>query len=172
MHKLTILFILLISSGSLTAQALKKYPISTSGCAAYFFCDPGTFTLEKSPDSSEVYTGECKVDGNAYGVICVKFSKPIKNLQDAEDVLIKYLDYLKGTLNIVSAVGYGKGHRLKDREDTRGVIDYWKDKDGINWKINGWTNGNFIGVMYVYTNGEVPETKANIFLNSLLFKSM
>ena len=86
-------------------------------------------------------------------------------------MLVSYLDYLKKSLSITSAAGYGKGHKLKDREDTRGVIDYWKDKDN-NWKITGWTNGKFICVLYVYTKKDIPETKADVFLNSLLFPGM
>lgn len=172
MQKLLLILTAWLCAGSLFGQSLKKYPIGNTGCSAYFFCDPGTFDVKKSPDLSDVYTGECKTDETFYGIICVKLSEPINDMQDAEDVLGHYMDFLKGQLNIVSAMGYGKGHRLKDREDTRGMIDYWKDKDDNNWKVKGWTNGSFIAVMYVYNATEVPESKANVFLNSLLFKGM
>ena len=158
---------LLIVSGS-KGQSFKKYPIGASGCYAYFFCNPDKFDLSKSPDSSEVYTGECSNDGITYGVICVKLKDKVGELDASELMLISYLDYLKGTLNITKSAGYGKGHRLKGREATRGVIDYWEDKDKANWKVKGWTDGKFIAVMYATSAKELPETKSNTFLDGLV----
>jgi hypothetical protein len=172
MKKLLLLLLLqncLIVSFS---QSLKKYPIGTSGCSAYFYCDPGTFEMSYSDDSSKVYTAECNNDGTGYGVICVKLSVPASDLTAAEDVLVNYLDYLKTSFKIVSAAGYGKGHRLKDREDTRGIIDYWVDEEKENWKIKGWTDGKFIAVLYAYTKKELPETKVNVFLDSYRLPGM
>lgn len=172
MQKLIAIILCLLVIGNADAQSLKKYAINKSGCSAYFFCDPGVFKMEKSPDSSEVYTGECNNNDVGYGIICVKLKDKIEDLKVSEDVLISYMDYLKTSLNITDAVGYGKGHRLKEKEDTRGVIDYWKDKEGDNMKVKGWTNGKYIAVMYVYTKQEVPDQKANVFFESLLFPGM
>ena len=157
---------------SSNGQSLKKYPISVSGCSAYFYCDPGTFDMSKSPDSSEVYTGECINGDMSFGSICVKLKDKMNDMQTSEDVLISYLDYLKKSLNITSAAGYGKGHRLKNKETTRGVIDYWTDKDRLNWKVKGWTDGRYIVVMYAYSKGELNETKVNVFLDGLILPGM
>ena len=76
------------------------------------------------------------------------------------------LEFLKKTFDIVSAAGYGKGHRLQGKENTRGIIDCWKDKEGYGWKIKAWTEGKFIGVLYVYAKGSLNETsKVNVFLD-------
>lgn len=163
-----VIMLSLISANASMAQSLKKYAIGASGSSAYLFCDPGKFDVAKSPDSSDVYTGECTNDDVTYGVICVKLREKINDMETSESTLISYLDYLKGSLKITGSAGYGKGHRLKDREDTRGVIDYWKDKDATNWKVKGWTDGKYIAVLYVSSAKEVPETKANVFLNSLV----
>jgi hypothetical protein len=156
------------------SQSLKKYAIGKTGCSAYFYCDPGTFELSYSPDSSKVYTGECDNDGISYGVICIKMAAAIDNINDAEEVLISYLDYLKISFKISSSAGYGKGHRLKEREDTRGIIDYWIDDKKDNWKIKGWTDGKCIAVMYAYgkKQKELPETKLNVFLDSFRLPGM
>jgi hypothetical protein len=172
MQRLIILFIAILAAGTSYGQSLKKYPISNSGCSAYFFCDPGTISLEKSPDSSDVYTGECSNDEVFYGIIVVKLKDKITDMQASEDVLIAYLDYLKTSLKITSAAGYGKGHKLKNREDTRGVIDYWKDNDSENWKVKGWTNGKYIVVLYAYTKKDLPEQKVNVFLDGLVLPGM
>ena len=169
MKRLMVVCLLLFFSGGSYGQALKKYVIDKGGCSASFYCNPGTFELSKSPDSADVYTGECNVKDVNYGLICVKLKTGISELQLSEDVLIQYLDYLKTTLNIASARGYGKGHKLHNKENTRGVVDYWQDKEGNNWKLRGWTNGKYIAVLFVYTPKEVPEANAEVFLNSLMF---
>jgi len=157
-------FILFLSSSSFS-QSLKKYPISNSGCSLYTYCEP-KFSVEKSADSSQVYTGECLKEEVNYGVICVKLLNPVESLAMAEDLLVSYLDYLKESFEITKAAGYGKGHRLNNDENTRGIIDYWEDKEKDNWKIKAWTNGAYIGVMYAYSKKPLPESKVNVFLDS------
>ena len=147
------------------AQSLKKYAIGNSGCSAYFLCKPDTFSVTKSQDSSDVYNGECQNGETYYGVICVKLKEKISDMETSEQTLIAYLDYLKQALNINTAAGYGKGYKLRNREDTRGVIDYWQDKDKDNWKVKGWTDGKYIAVMYAYSKKELEETKVNVFFS-------
>ena len=111
-------------------------------------------------------------DDISYGVVCVKLLNPVSDLTMAEDLLISYLDYLKENFNIINAAGYGKGHRLNNKENTRGILDYWEDKDKDKWKIKAWTDGKYIGFIYVYSKKELPEAKVNIFLDSFLLPGM
>ena len=90
----------------------------------------------------------------------------------AEDLVISYLDYLKVSFEISNAAGYGKGHRMNDNENARGIIDYWQDKEKANWKIKAWTDGKFIAVMYAKSKKELPETKVEVFLNGFRFQGM
>jgi hypothetical protein len=154
------------------SQSLKKYEISKSGCSVYMYCAPGRFDETYSEDSSKVYTAECNMDGLNYGIICVQLLTASENLGEAEDMVISYLDYLKVNFDIKSAVGYGRGNHLNNREDTRGVVDYWKDGDSNNWKVKAWTNGKIIGVLYAYSQKELSETKIDVFLNSFRFPGM
>ena len=155
------------------SQSLKKYDIAKTGCTVYMYCAPGRFEEDYSEDSSKVYTAECSLDDRIhYGVVCVKLLTPVENLNESEDLLTAYLDYLKTNFNIKSAVGYGKGNRLNDREDTRGIVDYWKDDQNNNWKIKAWTDRKFIGVLYAYSKKELPDTKIDVFLNSFRFPDM
>ncbi|MEO7923115.1 MAG: hypothetical protein ABIR30_05505 [Chitinophagaceae bacterium] len=147
------------------AQSFKKIPVGNSGCSIYTYCDI-KFTVEKSTDSSLVYTGECINDEVSYGIICVKLLTPVTDLTMAEDLLIAYLDYLKESFGITKAAGYGKGHQLNDNERTRGILDYWVDNDKDSWKVIAWTDGKFIGVMYAYSIKPLPESKINTFLDS------
>lgn len=172
MKKWLLLLFLLDCFNNPFAQVLKKYPISLSGCAAYFYCDPGAFSVSYSEDSSKVYTGECMNDETSYGIVCVKLKESIANIAEAEDLMVAYLDYLKKSFKITSSTGYGKGHRLKQREDTRGIIDYWKDEEKNNWKIKSWTDGKFIAVLYAYSQKELAESKVNVFLDSFRLPGM
>ena len=154
---------------SLDAQSLKKYPISNSGCSLYLYCDPKKFDFDYSEDSSKVYTGECISNEVNYGVICIQLLKPVDDLNAAEELMISYLDFLKADFNVRTAAGYGKGHRLNQDENTRGIIDYWKDGEQQNWKIKAWTNGKFIGVLYAHSLKELSESRVSTFLDSFRF---
>jgi hypothetical protein len=154
------------------AQSLKKYAISNSGCSVYTLCDPGRFDVDYSQDSSKVYTAECVKDEVHYGIICVKLLNPAVDLNTAEELVVSYLDYLKVDFEIASSAGYGKGHRLNSNENTRGILDYWKDKENVNWKVKAWTDSKFIVVLYANSKKELPETKADVFLNGLRFPGM
>jgi hypothetical protein len=172
MKKWPFLLLLLVFFTGSFGQSLRKYAINETGCAVYLFCDPGTFGMSYSDDSSKVYTGTCITDNTSYGIICVKLKQAVPAMTDAEELLVSYLDYLKTSYKITSSAGYGKGHRLKDREDTRGIIDYWKDDEKNNWKIKGWTDGKFIAVLYTYSQTELNESKVNVFLDSFRLPGM
>ena len=153
------------------SQILKKYPIGKSGCSLYSYCE-SKYEMTLSDDSSEVYTGECTIAGVSYGSICVKLLNPLEDLTMAEDLLISYSDYLKTSFDITKAVGYGKGHILNNNEKTRGILDYWEDKEMTKWKIKAWTDGKYIGFLYAYSKNELPESKVNVFLDSFRLPGM
>ena len=142
-----ILFLLLaLASLNSLSQSLKKYPVSNSGCSLYMYCPP-KFDFDYSQDSSKVWTAECEVAEVSYGIICIKLFSPIDSLNAAEEMMISYLDFLKADFHVKESVGYGKGHILNKNPKTKGVLDYWKDTEGNNWKVKGWTDGKFIGVL-------------------------
>ena len=171
MKHIFISFLLIFLFSTVKSQTLKKLPISNTGCSLYSFCDL-KFDKSFSPDSSVINIAECGVSDMSYGIICVKLSEGTDNLDEAELTLIAYLDYLKSNLKITEATGYGKGHRLKNSEKTRGVIDYWKDDEQNNWKIKGWTDGKFIGVLYGFSLKELPVAKLDSFLDGFRFPWM
>lgn len=169
--KTTLLLLAMLFATIINAQSLKKYSISNSGCSLYSYCD-AIFTMELSDDSSKVYTGECANGEVTYGVICVKLLTTYTDLTIAEDLLISYMDYLKTNFKITKAIGYGRGYRLNDNENTRGIMDYWEDADLDKWKVKAWTDGKFIGFMFAYSKKELPETKVNVFLDSFRLPAM
>lgn len=173
MKKNIIPALLIFSAASAPAQRIQKYAIGQTGCSVYMFCEVKEFSMAYSEDSSLVYTGECAGNDDAsYGVICVKLKDPVPDIKEAEDVLISYLDFLKPHFDVASSAGYGKGHKLAGYDKAVGVIDYWKDKEGNNLKLKGWTDGQFIAVLYGYSQKELPEQKFNLFLEGFRFPGM
>jgi hypothetical protein len=156
------------------AQSLKKYTIGDSGCAAYFFCNPGVFEISYSEDSAKVFTGSCKAnDSLTYGLILVHLKDPLTDKEVATQLTESYLDYLKQAFEINSAAGYGKGHTLNGKPSAIGIIDYWQDKQGAQWKIKAWADGHYLTVLYVYAAGVLSETnKVNVFLDGIRFPGM
>ncbi len=162
LYRFLILFLLV--SASSQAQGLKKYAIGDSGCSFYNYCE-SKFKVDYSSDSSKVFTGECKIGDVTYGVICVTLLDPVIDLVAAEDLMIAYVDYLKSSFSIEKAAGYGKGHRLNNDANTRGILDYWEDAENDKWKIKAWTDGRYIGFMFAYSSKDLSEPKVNAFLD-------
>jgi hypothetical protein len=149
----------------------QKADISTSNCAAYFPNSVPSFEISYSEDSSRVYTGEVKVDDFSFGIICVKFSSIMESgKEEKEELLVRYLDFLKSTLNIKEAAGYGKGHTLASCPAANGIIDFWTDVDGFKWQVKGWINESNLSVLYIYGKEDYPNYNiASIFLNGFRF---
>lgn len=149
-----------------------KVAISGTGCTAEVFCFPGRFDAYDLEEGSTVYADDCVKDGITWGIYLVKLIKPVDNLDAAEDTVITYLDFLKLDNGIVKSKGYDKGHTLNKDETTRGVYDTWEDVAKEKWKVKAWTNGKFIGVLYVHSAKELPEKKVELFLEGLRFPGM
>ena len=165
--KKLILLTLLLMAGDSYSQALKKYPIAKTGCAVYMYCNPGEFVLSFSEDSSKVYTATCNKDGFTYGVICVQLADSLTNMNEAEDLLESYLDFLKGQFHIRESAGYGKGSRLNNNENTRGIIDYWEAEDKTQWSVQGWINPHFLCILYLNGKTRHDYNQQKVFFNSL-----
>lgn len=163
--------LLLLGSFTVYSQPLKKYAIGTTGCAVYSYCEP-KFGITYSGDSAKVYTSECGLDDIYYMVICIQLKQTLTPVSKAEAAVITYVNHLKTQFKVISSTGFSPGHKLKDMENTRGIIEYWKDNEQFNWKIKGWTDGRFITVLLTYSKKELAETTVNPFLDGLLFKGM
>jgi len=163
---------LFVSSFTLSySQPLKKYAIGGTGCTVESYCEP-KFGITYSGDSAKVFTSECGNNDIYYMVICIQVKQTLTPVSKAEAALITYTNHLKTQFKVISSTGFSTGHKLNGRENTRGIIEYWKDNEQFNWKIKGWTDGKFIAVLLSYSKKELPETTVDPFLDGLLFKGM
>lgn len=152
---------------------LVKRTIENTTCTAYFPDDEDpNFELSYSPDSSKVYTGEVYSGDHHFSVILIELNGiELQNEEEKENILINYLDYLQGTFSIVSAAGYGKGHKMESDPDAVGIIDYWEDVDGEPWAVKAWANKNTLAVMMLYGPNEYPLFNVQqLFLDGFRFK--
>lgn len=168
-----LLLLLALTVSAQETPRFKKYPIGESGMYVYMPGDPGEFEQTESEDKSQVYTGEAEVNGFNFAVIGVKFSEPMgSSKEELEELLISYLDYLQGQFGIVESAGYGKGHTLDSDESVIGVLDYWKDEDGLDWVVKGWINNDYLAVLAVYGTGDYPQyTVQDLFLHGIRFSA-
>ncbi|MBK6621705.1 MAG: hypothetical protein IPJ00_17755 [Saprospirales bacterium] len=168
-------FLLLSVFTPLQAQdfpKLSRYEIGESGFEAYLPCSPADVVDSSvSDDGSPVWTAEVEGGDLLFGIICVKFAEPLGF--DAElntQLLESYLDYLKEAFEVSESVGYGYGHVLELSENALGMLDYWLDSDGYEWKIKGWVSNSYLTVLYVGGGeGELNEEASNMFLDGIRF---
>ncbi|MCX6181515.1 MAG: hypothetical protein NT150_06280 [Bacteroidetes bacterium] len=133
--------------------------------------EPDPVDLSYSPDSARVYTIEALDSSTGmyfhFGAIVVE---DVDLGDSKEEMVIAYMDYLKTAFNVKTAAGYGKGHTLSTHASAVGVLDYWEDADGDQWKVKGWADSKSIVVMFVYGPKEYPNLNVtDIFFNGIRF---
>ncbi|MBI5916597.1 MAG: hypothetical protein HY842_14565 [Bacteroidetes bacterium] len=143
---------------SVKIPRLSKTAIGQSGCAAYLPAGMPEFGVEASEDGSDVYTSELDVDGYRFGCIAVRFAEPDLEAtpDEMEQLLIAYMEYLQGALEITGSTGIGTGHTLEDYPDARGVLDYWEDGEGTQYVVKGWVNQKYLGILLISGAAEYP----------------
>lgn len=164
-----LLLLFLLLSGMAGAQSssanpvLSRYSIGSSGCTILLPAQPDPVGREYSPDSSLVYTIEA-VDSSQnvyyhFGAIVVQLKEGMDDAEEAENMMISYMDYLKTAFDIVSAEEYSKGQTLSSNPNITGVLCYWTDHDGDKWKVIGWSApGNYLVVQFVYGPQNYPSS--------------
>lgn len=163
---------ILFAQDEFTAPRFEKTAISTSGCYAYLPNDVEIeFSIEYSPDSARVYTGDFYSGDFHYAVIVVKLNGvELETAEDKEGMLVSYLDYLQESFSIIESAGYGMGHTLESNADAVGIIDFWVDEEEDQWSVKGWADGNTMGILFIYGATEYPSYNASqLFLNGFRF---
>jgi hypothetical protein len=153
--KLFLLSILFLAAAAVSAQdaalSFRKYPITTTGCAVYLPAEPGEWKIEKSVDGLDVITQSVEAGGFNFDVIEVEFGETMSSMttEDCENLLTAYMDYLKESMKVAGAAGYGRGHRLPDHPDAAGVLDFWQWDDGTKAAVKGWVSRQHLAVLMV-----------------------
>lgn len=167
-----IFFVSLYSILGLTyAQSLKFYPVAETSCKVGFFSNPEPFKSMKANDSSMVYACESEFKDLVYGTMVVDLKDKITggDQQAKQDAIILYLEFLKKYFNVKDAEGYATGFRKDTNFEAVGIMDFWKTATKIQIKVKAWTDGNYMGVMYVGGENYIGNDIDNQFFNGFKF---
>ena len=117
-----------------------------------------------------VYVNECKENDVTFGFISVHLKHRYSSLNEAEKVLVEFMQQLQPTF----AVQYTTGPHFEPQPDASKIalVDYWQDVEKRDWKVKGWTNGAIIAVFYVRNIGSVSVGRETFFLNSVEFAGL
>jgi len=141
--------------------------IGNTGCSSLVFSAHARFRKSVTESGDDLYFYEHEEAGLAYGVICVQLNQDYE-LQEATDLLVHYMDALKGPFYILHQTGLKKETDWNS-ESTRKLVDYWQDGDLMDWKVKGYTNGKQIAVLYVKNISLVDVARQDRFLDSFHF---
>lgn len=149
-------------------KKIKIQIIGNTGCTALL--SSGTKLQSAITQSGDqLYFHEFKDKNVSYGIICVAMNHPY-NLQEAEEMLITYMDKLRCPFYILHNTGI---HVDADWncEASKTIVDYWQDYRKKDWKVKGYTNGKTLAVLYVKNIGHADVKNQDLFLDSFHFNT-
>ena len=91
--------------------------------------------------------------------------KELYTLHQAENILAQYINRLRRPFGIA----YNICMQIEKEDGIITVEDYWQDDAGTDWKLNGYTNGKTIAVLYVKNIGTSSVAEHDAFLNGFRF---
>ncbi|MER3464603.1 MAG: hypothetical protein C4329_09580 [Chitinophagaceae bacterium] len=115
-----------------------------------------------------MHYANCSEGDAHYGVLCARLHKPL-NYFESEKKLVHFTEGIRAGLSIPHNVGVITGHTLRDKKNTLGIIDFWQDKKGIDWKVKAYTNGKYMTVLYVKNINKGCSVKQEAFLDCFEF---
>ena len=126
--------------------------IGDTNCSVNFSPD-AVFDFTESEEGDQLYFAEYKVHSTL-------------PLEEAQEVMGTYLNRLRKPFNALYNTGVDLCQTW-DKDDTSiKMVDYWQDEDNLDWKVKGYTDGEFIAVLYVKNINEITVEKQDEFLDS------
>lgn len=150
-------------------RTFQRQYIGHTGCSVCVLSDSDSFESTWTPSHDTMYINEMKDGSAVYGVIAIDLFEPTDNLDHAEGILGQFMNSLHSTFDIEHHTGLINGYTQTAHRQVRGIVDYWQDTDGIDWKVKGWTNGQVVSLLYVKNINEVPVHRQDFFLDSFQF---
>lgn len=153
-----------------SSRNFKRRFISNTGCSIRI---PGeTFRLDKtySETGDQLFLSSVAKGKANYGFILARLHDKITEITEAEQVLFDFMEGLLDPLAIDHTTGMSAGHEHRFTKTARGMLEYWQDDEGNDWKVKGWTNGRFMALLYVKNFTEESIKEVDEFLNSFRFR--
>jgi hypothetical protein len=156
-------------------QGFKRFWLANSGCAVSFPSAPDPVHQGLDVDSNAVYNTSARTVWNGldyvYSVSVIQLREEA-DVDDLDNKLTSFMDYIKSTLNIVEADGYRKSNGLMHGKLAKGYNDKWRDHADNEFVVASWMKGRTMVLMYVMGAAPIDEKlKVNAFFNSFVFPS-
>jgi len=139
--------------------------IGDTGCSIQFTNADFEKTLTSSGE--DLFFNEYISSRITYGAICIRM-KQRYSLEQAAGMLGEYINKLRGPFYIFHSVGHEAAADW-NHAGSASLVDYWQDAVGVDCKVKGYTDGQFLAVLYVKNIGEADVTKVDAFLDSFHF---
>jgi hypothetical protein len=163
-----LLFLIATLAIRISSKSLKKRTIGDTGCSVMLDAN-AAITYTEFDNGDHLYMSSFNTDSVTYGFVLMDLKNKLNNPEEAEYLLGDLMLDLKKASDIQHSFGLDRGLKHPVTECVSGIIDYWQDKDGIDWKIKGWTNGNCMAVMYVKNINHASVKKQDFFLDCIRF---
>lgn len=148
-----------------------KSKIGSSNAYAYFPTEKPLFEEAMSPDSSNVITTEIQVGEYYFSIVHIDLHEAVEDSLSRDELLVGYLDFLKDNFSIQGFSGYGKGHTLSNNPKAIGMIDFWKDVNGVEYSVKGWITPKTVSVFMIYgASAYESQSIKDLYFNGLGFE--
>lgn len=163
-----LLFLIATLAIRISSKTLKRRTIGNTGCSVLLDAH-AAITYTESDNGEHLYMGSFNLESVTYGFVLMDLQNKLDNPAEAEYLLGDLVMDLKKASDIQHSYGLERGVYHPVTKSVSGVIDHWQDRDGIDWKIKGWTNGNCMAVTYVKNINCISVKKQDFFLDCIRF---
>lgn len=151
-----------------SSKKLRRLPIADTRTSVLFFPSPVSFNFSETEDGDKLYFFEQVEKSVTYGILCAQLKTQL-TLHEAREIMTGYMTRLHKPFHALYSTGILPCKSLHQKDTCLKVVDYWQDEKGVDWKINSYTNGNIIAVLYVKNINEASVDKQDLFLDSFRF---
>lgn len=148
-------------------RKFKNCRIGNTGCTALVLTGNGELNHTQTRTGDDLYFHEYKENHVSYGLICIQLNKTYE-IDAARELLSVYMNKLRAPFYITCNTGLESDEDW-NQDHSASLVDYWQDKQRVDWKVKGYTDGRHMAVLYVKNIGQTDVNKQDLFLDSFYF---
>jgi hypothetical protein len=145
-----------------------KITIGAPGCTLSVHKPPTVHRIE-TQEGYPAYIGQSKIREASYGFASVILPEKITDPEVFHKKLYGLLEDVYSSFRIVYGTGLSYGYTHPGDESIFGFTEYWQDKEGLDWKVKAWTNGQVMTVLYIRNIGRVKLKDQDSYLDGISF---
>jgi hypothetical protein len=145
-----------------------KITIGAPGCTLSVHKPPRVHRIE-TQEGYPAYIGQSKIREASYGFATVILPEKITDPEVFHKKLYGLLEDVYSSFRIVYGTGLSYGYTHPGDESIFGFTEYWQDKEGLDWKVKAWTNGQVMTVLYIRNIGRVKLKDQDSYLDGISF---